>query len=509
MPFVTALACMKDFLRVQDSGYVAPPKKLDIILIFDQFISEASRSLITSSRLEMDMRLAQAGRKLGSFLSEDLSDAHLGLPSGARAHLDKFRSFLHSYYVAKLGYYPPKSPKGKSTAFPKNVYKQMRSDFKKLYDFLVDSQHTLSDSSPVSQQGGICVLQNVQAFDARHKFSPLPHPFPLLPEIEDRPFPKLDFSRRLSFCRKDDKTKPPPRLVNFSLLSKATNYSDRSLFDCSLVRCYQGFEKECAFATSRADKSEKLSPRDARKVRWILIYSIYQTLLSVTEIPKQVSATQHVPYHLCVSLANCPPWNEEQLPPSPVRTLTDETKEVFTVSQTESFTPESASASPEIKPDVDYFAMRHRSLPTPERNASTTSFSRKGTIRRALSTLGSFSDLRLARSKRASYGDMRGHSYGNSIDSTRTASSITFSAVEYGKYNDRAGEGSPVSPDSGCSSVEDVSHWSDSSTSETDSPISPITSVFNSRRGSDASMGDAPNTIEEFLDKQLSMAEEE
>lgn len=136
----------------------------------------------------MDMRLDYCGRRLGTFLEEDLSDAHLGLSSAARAHLDKFRSFLQSHFVAKLGYYPPTSCTDKSAAFPKNVYGQMASEFQKLYDFLVDTSVTATDSMPVisiSQQGGICVAQSVQAFDQRHKYQPLAHPVPLLPEFEE------------------------------------------------------------------------------------------------------------------------------------------------------------------------------------------------------------------------------------------------------------------------------------------------------------------------------------
>src|SRR4051812_21800921 len=114
----------------------------------------------------MDMRLEHAGVMLGSFLSDDLSDAHLGLSPPARAHLDKFRSFLESFYVAKLGYYPPTSAQGTCSAFPMSVYRQLCQEFQKLYDYLVDPDFTLNGSSPTSQQGGICVLQSLQSFDS-------------------------------------------------------------------------------------------------------------------------------------------------------------------------------------------------------------------------------------------------------------------------------------------------------------------------------------------------------
>jgi hypothetical protein len=148
---------------------------------------------------------------LGSFLSDDLAEAHLGLTSGARSHLDKFRSFLQSYYVAKLGYFPPSDG-----AFPKNIYGQMCSEFQKLYDLMVDAQFSSVDNIPTSQNGGICVIQCTQAFDARHKFPSLEHPLPLLPEIEESASLKSPrLSKRFSFSAKTDKMKPDPRLVSF------------------------------------------------------------------------------------------------------------------------------------------------------------------------------------------------------------------------------------------------------------------------------------------------------
>ena len=240
-------------------------------------MSRTSRALVTRSRFEMDMRLDSCGRRLGSFLSDDLSEAHLGLSPAARAHLDRFRSFLQSYYVAKLGYYPPASCDAQSATFPKSIYGQMCQEFQKLYDYLVDSRFTSTDTLPISHQGGICVQQTLDAFNSRHKYSPLLHPLPLLPEAEaEKSTQMLSLNRRFSFIPKSDKMKPDPRLVAFSSLCKATNRMDQSLFDCTLVRAYRGFEKECSLANSKVDRNDKLSLTDARKVRWILICRIFR-----------------------------------------------------------------------------------------------------------------------------------------------------------------------------------------------------------------------------------------
>jgi hypothetical protein len=125
----------------------------------------------------MDIELGRTTAAIRSFLEDDFSTTHLGLTSGARNHLDRFRSFLHSFYVDKFGYWPP--PKG--TTFSKALFRSLYFDFKSLYDYLVDSESTADLASQKLASGGICVLQNVDSFDKRHRFPPLPHPLPLIP----------------------------------------------------------------------------------------------------------------------------------------------------------------------------------------------------------------------------------------------------------------------------------------------------------------------------------------
>ena len=430
---------------------------------------------------------------LSSFLSDDLSDAHLGLSSGARSHLDKFRSFLQSYYVAKLGYYPPLNG-----AFPKNIYGQMCSEFQKLYDLLVDTQFSTSDSIPTSQQGGICAFQCVQAFDARHKYTSLEHPIPLLPEVDETASARSTFSKRLSFYSKSDKMKPDPRLVAFSSLNKATNRKDQSLYDCTLVRAYRGFEKDCVFSPSKADKHDKLSQTDARKVRWILIYSILQTLLSVTRVPEQVRDTQNVPYSLCVLTAGCP-WKNERPLETLLRTQTDQTKEDFvaTLSKPASTTESASSTSVEIKPDVDYFAITHKPQHTHSGSASAFSntLSRKGTVRKALSTLGNMPELRHPKPYRATFHEILVHGYGNGTNSVSITADRPSTPVEEEEEHTRKN-----STDSSSSSAEDLSsRWSNSSVDAAGFD-SPRTSTSTSRRGSDSSIGASKKSIKEFLD---------
>lgn len=453
-----------------------------------EFITRISRALITRSRMEMDIRLARAGDMLGTFLSDDLSDAHLGLPTSSRAHLDKFRSFLHSYYVAKLGYYPPTSPNRSSTSFPKNAYMQMCQEFHSLYEYLVDSN---SEAIPFSQQGGICVLQSVQAFDSRNKFPSLPHTLPLLPEGQDASPSKSILSRRRSWYPKSDKMKPDPRLVAFSALSKATNSGQQSLLDCGLVRAYRGFEKECIFSPFRSDKDEKISQTDARKVRWILIYTILQTLISVTKIPPEVRDTRNVSYNLCVLVAGCLPWKESSPHPTLLRTQSDQMRDdALSTQQTSPTITERSTISPqEIKPDIDYFAITHRPQSARPASIASGSISRRGTVRRALSSLGNMPELRHPTPKRPIYHEILVHGYGNGTNNVSITEDLASPIDEEEQHRQ-------PSSDSASTTAEDLSsRWSNSSIGEVRYE-SPTTNSFSSSRKNSV-------TIEEFLDSPL------
>lgn len=466
-----------------------------------QFMSRTSRALVTRSRFEMDMRLDNCGRKLGSFLSDDFSESHIGLSPAARSHLDRFRSFLQQYYVAKLGYYPPASCEARSASFPKSIYGQMCQEFQKLYDYLVDSNFTSSDTLPISHQGGICVQQTLDSFNQRNKYSPLLRPLPLLPEVEaEKTFQKSSLNRRFSIVPKADKMKPDPGLVSFSSLCKATNRMDQSLFDCTLIRAYRGFEKECSFSNSKVDKNDKLSQSDARKVRWILIYATLQTLLSATTPPKQVRDIQNVPYNICVLTAGCPPWKEDRPLETLLRTQTDQTKLDFKALLKAEAEPEKCPN--EIRPDIDYRALTQKShnkrdfsyssLPSLSSTKST-----KSSVRKALSTLGNMPELIHPRPQRASYHEILVHGYGNGTNTVSiTAAPLTTEPEQ--------GTSRKLSSESESSSAEDLSsRWSNNSGDANDAD-SPTTSVSGSRRGSDTTADESKNSIKEFLHRPMS-----
>ncbi|KAL8693823.1 MAG: hypothetical protein Q9218_001423 [Villophora microphyllina] len=269
-----------------------------------ELVSRQSKALITRAHLEMDLRLEHAGRSLGNFLEDDLSGAHFGLSPVARAHLDRFRSFLHSYYVARYGYWPPTRVNQASAALPKTTFKSMYFEFRNLYEYLVDPTSTTELQSHRVADGGICVYQNIVAFDQRRKYASLPHPLPLVPEL---PGNRLKSKTVRKLFGQSHAQKVERRTAALAALLAATNPSDFKVMECSLVREYLRFEKSWTLQ----EKDESVSCSDARKIRWILIYAVLQTLISVTRAPPEVRDTEGVPYPLCCQIAGTPPWDED------------------------------------------------------------------------------------------------------------------------------------------------------------------------------------------------------
>ncbi len=245
----------------------------------------------------MEVHLSHVSKALSNFLEDDLSDSHFGLPRGARQHLESFRSFVTSYYVAKLGYWPPSADSG----FSKPLYRSMYSEFRNLYDFLVDADSTNSLDTQKLPSGGICVLQNVQAFDRRHRFVALPHPLPLVPEPPKVPARNTSQRALLSLRVGTKQAKSEHRKSIRATLAKASNAYDRCLTTCPLVRSYVRFERDWSYKPE-----EKVSLQDARKVRWVLIYAVLQMLVSVVRAPKEVRTADDPNYPLCCLIPEMP-----------------------------------------------------------------------------------------------------------------------------------------------------------------------------------------------------------
>ncbi|KAH6620110.1 hypothetical protein C7974DRAFT_226455 [Boeremia exigua] len=264
--------------------------------------SRLTKALITRAFLEVDLHLGQVTTALGKFLEEDLSPVHLGLTPGGRSHLNRFRRFLHSFYVKKFGYWPP--PRG--SAFPKALYRSMYFDFQALYDYLVDINSTTDFTLQGPVDGGICVLQNLDSFDRRHKFTPQPHPLPLLPSYAE-PTKKAESPKALRQLTLASQHKKANGVHTVSAaLATATNKPPAGFNGSSIVQEYARFEQ--TYSSTHTQRDEKISVVDARKVRWLLIYGTLQYLVSALRAPKEVRDAETADYPLCCLLPENSSW---------------------------------------------------------------------------------------------------------------------------------------------------------------------------------------------------------
>jgi hypothetical protein len=234
-------------------------------------------------------------RALSTFLLDDFSPAYLGLAQGARNHLNRFQRFLHDFYTDKFGYWPPPS---NASPFPKALYKSMFYDFKSLYDLLVDTQSYNDIASQKPASGGICVLQNVDQFNKRHKFTAQIHPLPLLPSNTDSQKPTRSLSSASHYSKLRDAS---------AVLLAATNNLDAKVHNTKIIQAYLQFER--THATGPTHREDKISTVDARKTRWLLIYGTLQYLTSALRAPSAVRDTESPQYPLCCLVAGQASWN--------------------------------------------------------------------------------------------------------------------------------------------------------------------------------------------------------
>ncbi|KAI1878169.1 uncharacterized protein JN550_000351 [Neoarthrinium moseri] len=375
-----------------------------------QLVASVTRKLLRRARVDMDVRLGRACTMLRTFLQDELSETHLGLNPGARAHLERFRTLVHGFYAARFGYYPPPSIDPRTTIFEVEVIRTLQNDFEALFNYLVDESSDPTQGISPSAQGGICALQSVQSFDARQKFSTLEHPLPLLPDIRQQ-VP----SKRINWFNRQAKASQSQRSEILTSVVKATNQADLGLLDNHLVQTYRKFEEDCVYSPLKADKQENLSLVDARKVRWILIYAVHQTIKYATQPPPEVKDFRDAPYNLCISTEHLPPWTEERPIQSLIRRDTEQITRNPSVSTAgrsiatdrQSSIQSSVVESPafEIRPDIDYLGLSNHedgakdkitlavqehpnSTNLPRRTSFTRSLSRHSAVRRSLRLFG-------------------------------------------------------------------------------------------------------------------------
>ena len=443
--------------------------------------SRASKQLIDRTATEMEQRLQKAETSISTFLEDDLSGSYLGLGPNARIHLDHFRSCLQSYYINKYGYWPPDRRHTYDTDYPTEIWSSMYKEFLDLYAYLVDGNSSISIQDNKPANGGICVLQNIRAFDERHQYDSFPHPLPLIPESlkelkQQQSLNSFSTLRiRQSLGGSGKKSKKQAKLM---ALIAATNSNDLHLLSKPLVREYANFEKTFTLGHDE----DGVTSDDARKVRWLLIYTMLQTLDSVTSTPAEVKNTDGITYPVCLQTRSVvPPWRTNASKPR------QQERPPPYASQEQKKSSGSDNTFIAIEPDFKYDAQKALNLSDTLRRRSTASPS----IMRAISRRASISVSRRSSlasadkekqmpqlKRKPSHQEILIHGYGNGLNPVELSSPSQVSLQAFHPTTDSS------APNSTIRSSIDSAHQ----TSEISSPISPtISSGFSSRAESTSS----------------------
>ena len=424
-----------------------------------QYIGDKSRLLIDLERAEVDRRLDAVAESIRNFFENELSSTQWGLHKAARDHLDRFKSFLHSYYIEQHGFWPP--DKFNEEAMQRLLCNAMYSDIRSLYHHLADPKSSgVEPDSDISSSGGVCVLQNIRSFDSHHGLKPLPQSLPQLPDETKVEYLRSRSERRNSWSplvqrklkKEERNTRRMQALVN------STN-RDWNLMNCLLVRRFSEFEVGAA-----TDDLEDISLADGRKIRWIVVYAILQTLISVMQAPKQVRNAEGLSYPLCCRAPEVLPW--------------------MIISQ-----PSSAIADKgELQPDLAYShtntdpakpTITRKTSGLKERRETTDSAPLRRSLTRTATNLRSASLLRLVTSKvevqheempkkRGSFCEIYVPGYGNGLNEVEiTSSPIDDAAPKLPGSNSVSRESSNAS---------NSSTWSTTSSDSNTTAKTPVTS---------------------------------
>lgn len=364
----------------------------------------------------MEVRLDRVCRSIETFFEHEISGNFLGVPQAGKDHFDRFRSFLHSYYIEQHGFWPPAGFELDTTKW--TVYSSMYSDFRNLYHHLVDADSPTEHSNLLTS-GGVCALQNIRAFDARQRFDTLPRPLPRIPVEPVTTTRSQSLMRRRSWNPITQKKleRDSRNSLKVQSLINASN-RDMSIMSSLLVRRFCEFE-----AQSTISSYDHISLGDGRKIRWILIYAILQTLISIMQAPLPVRNTEGLSYSLCCKVPESMPWRSR-------------------------FSYTKQKKTSEIVPDIDYIhpntssnnvdGRQPRSLTKQEKQqrrkslpGGTSSFLGRSSSNPRSSSLRRFMSLNRKTSdeptspKQAAFCEILVHGYGNGLNEVTRDAEIT------------------------------------------------------------------------------------
>ncbi|KAF1982548.1 hypothetical protein K402DRAFT_424477 [Aulographum hederae CBS 113979] len=289
-------------------------------------LSHFSRHTLDDAYEGLQLKLLDAQERLDQFSFPDLwSSERISGNNEALKSSRAFQEFFLDFYQREYRRWPPPVLVN-GRWLSRDIVQRLQADFGAIYDYLVDRNAVWDATEERStrkweivserpRSGGftadcsdIPITDMLVAFDYKHGYKHIPHPFPLLPESTG-PAPKEEKTKK-SFLSGFRKMKPvaapkdPKEQIQMSrAFHRATNIKrfGTSLEDNKIIDELIKYEKSFHLST-------EMNPQSARLGRWILLYGVLQILSTVSVDMTGLKYTKGCRYFLSCSLDGCPPW---------------------------------------------------------------------------------------------------------------------------------------------------------------------------------------------------------
>ncbi|KAL3425922.1 hypothetical protein PVAG01_02713 [Phlyctema vagabunda] len=285
-----------------------------------RFITPISRALLERASLEIQVRIQSGEERFLDFDFGDMWPMMSSQPPPARASFERLRKFFCQHYEASYGSWPPANllpPHGSEDQWlTRGLAQRLQKDFGALYEYLVNRDVVWDCNEESSGRKWNMIAKNSKsfeadspdlpltdilvAFDNRHKYPHIPHPYPLVPEsisVKSSSRENLFKANKRTAPKEDKMTERRAALA----YTESTNIYILSDFSTNeLVDAYVRFEK--------TDKPAEVDPYAARRGRWVLIYGVLQVLATIAVDTPNMRYNTEIAYHLSPRLRGTPPW---------------------------------------------------------------------------------------------------------------------------------------------------------------------------------------------------------
>ena len=277
-------------------------------------VSLPTKAHLDRAHLELQARINEAEDSLTSFYFDDAHFSQEDMAPTVRAVSSRFRRFLRQFYEKVYQTWPLK--KGQSGLWlDRTTVNRLQQDFNALYEYIVDRNVSWNEDIDVGDRSRRYLLKSVESRDfgldaedfrmlgvfqnlaCRLNVEDIPYPYPLLPASLSPPIQTKKFVFR---GKRQDRGRESR--VAFAYAESSNAYQlRREHAENDLLKAFIEFEK--------ADQPGDVDPREARRERWILVYSILQTLAGISVDVPQLSFKGDVSYFLNARLQGLPPWS--------------------------------------------------------------------------------------------------------------------------------------------------------------------------------------------------------